>query len=78
MPVVRLSVAPTHGVVRTMKTSDFGRFSARFDQCNARRVAGVSVKYQPERGFAGTDSFTLDIIYATGRERVKSFAITVK
>jgi hypothetical protein len=78
MPVVRLSVPPTHGVVTTIKTSGFSHFSGRFDQCNARRVAGISVEYRPERGFAGADSFSLDIIYASGRERVESFAITVK
>ena len=43
MPVVRLSAAPTHGVVRTVKTSAFSHFSgAPFDQCNSRRVPGVS------------------------------------
>jgi hypothetical protein len=79
MPVVRVSVAPMHGVVRTMKTSDFSHFAAAaFDRCNTRRVAGVSVEYRPERGFAGTDTFSLDIIYASGRERAESFAITVK
>jgi hypothetical protein len=79
MPVVRLSAAPTHGVVRTVKTSAFSRFTkAPFDQCNSRRVPGVSVEYRPERGFAGTDSFSVDIIYASGRERVESFAVTVK
>jgi hypothetical protein len=78
MPVVRLSVPPTHGVVRTVKKSGFSRFSGPFAQCNARRVAGVSVEYRPERGFAGTDSFSLDIIYASGRERVESFGVTIK
>ena len=79
MPVVRPSAAPTHGVVRTVKTSAFSHFTgAPFDQCNSRRVPGVSVEYRPERGFAGTDSFSVDIIYASGRERVESFAVTVK
>lgn len=79
MPVVRVSVAPMHGVVRTMKTSDFSHFSgAAFDRYNTRRIAGVSVEYRPERGFAGTDTFSLDIIYASGRERAESFAVTVK
>ena len=79
MPVIRLSAAPTHGVVRTVKTSAFSHFTgAPFDQCNSSRVPGVSVEYRPERGFAGTDSFSVDIIYASGRERVESFAVTVK
>jgi hypothetical protein len=78
MPVVRLSAAPTHGVVSTMRTSGFSHCSGTFDQCNSRRVAGVSVDYRPEKGFVGTDSFSLDIIYASGRERVESFAIAVK
>jgi len=78
MPVVRLSVPPTHGVVRTIQTSGFSHFSGPFAQCDARRVAGVSVEYRPERGFAGADSFSLDIIYASGRERVESFTIMIK
>jgi hypothetical protein len=78
MPVVRVSVPPTHGVVRTVKSSGFSHYSSPFDQCNARRVAGVSVEYRPKRNFAGTDSFSLDIIFASGRERVESFNLTVK
>jgi hypothetical protein len=79
MPVVRVSAVPMHGIVRTMKTSGFSHFSAgAFDRCNTRRVAGVSVEYRPEKGFAGADRFSLDIIYASGRERTESFAITVK
>jgi hypothetical protein len=69
MPVVRLSVAPMHGALRMFKTWDFSHFAATsLDRCNTRRVEGVSVEYRPERGFAGTDTFSLDIIYASGRE----------
>jgi hypothetical protein len=78
MPVVRISTAPTHGVVRTLKTSAFSNFTAPFDRCNTRRVAGVSAEYRPERGFVGTDTFSLDIIYASGREQTESFVVTVK
>jgi hypothetical protein len=79
MPIVRVSAAPTHGFVRTIKKSDFSHFAAApYDRCNSRRVAGVSAEYRPERGFTGTDTLSLDIIYASGRERVESFAITVK
>jgi hypothetical protein len=38
MPVVRISTAPTHGVVKTMKTSGFSHFTAPFDRCNTRRI----------------------------------------
>ena len=78
MPVVRVSVALMHGVVRTMKTSDFSHFSAAaFDRCNTRRrrVSGVSTR---KRLCGGRIRSASDIIYASGRERAESFAVTVK
>src|SRR3974390_2258652 len=54
MPVVRLSFAPRHGVITTVKRSDFSHFSAaHYDRCNSRRVLGVSAEYRPTRGFTG-------------------------
>jgi hypothetical protein len=78
MPVVRLSAAPSHGVVRTIKTSGFSRFTGSYENCNSRRVAGVTAEYRPERAFVGADSFSLDVIFPGGREREEYFSITVK
>jgi hypothetical protein len=78
MPVVRLSAPPAHGAIRSVKTSGFSRFGKPFQECNTRRVRGVTVEYRPEKGFTGADSFGLDIIYASGRERTEAFSVTVK
>jgi hypothetical protein len=55
----------------------FAHFTA-YPVCNSRRVAGVSAEYRPQRGFAGSDSFGLDVIYPGGAERLYSYALTVK
>ena len=73
--VVRLSAPPMHGVVKPMRMMGF---TGIYEVCNSRRVAGVSVEYRPERGFAGSDSFGLDVIYPGGIERVSSYDVTVK
>jgi hypothetical protein len=76
--VVRLSAPPKHGVVRTASTMGFAHFAGTFEICNSRRVAGVSVEYRPDRGFTGSDSFSLDVIYPGGLEQVGSYDVTVK
>jgi hypothetical protein len=46
--------------------------------CNTREVHGVAVMYLPERGYVGSDSVNLDVIYPSGNERSPSYSITVK
>jgi hypothetical protein len=74
---VRLSSAPAHGTVRLREGRGFSFFQG-FQQCNSRRVEGVTVEYRPERGFLGADTVGLDILYPSGNERMYTYYITVK
>jgi hypothetical protein len=74
---VRLSSAPAHGSVRLREGRGFSFFQG-YQQCNFRRVEGVTVEYRPERGFLGTDTVGLDILYPSGNERMYTYYITVK
>ena len=74
---VRLSSAPAHGSVRLREGRGFSFFQG-YQQCNSRRVEGVTVEYRPERGFLGADTVGLDILYPSGSERMNTYYITVK
>jgi hypothetical protein len=74
---IRLTIAPAHGSVRLKEDKDFGVFW-KPHVCGARRVAGVTVEYRPERGFVGVDTVGFDVIYATGDERMSTVNIAVK
>jgi hypothetical protein len=74
---VRLSSAPAHGSVRLREGRGFSLFQG-YLQCNSRLVEGVTVEYRPERGFLGTDTVGLDILYPSGNERTSTYYITVK
>ena len=75
--IVRVSNAPAHGMVLLRSGKDFSHFPS-LPQCNAVRVEGVTAQYRSQRGYIGTDTVELDIIYPSGNERTESFNITVK
>jgi hypothetical protein len=57
---VRLTSAPAHGSVQLREGRAFAFFEGSgYQQCNSRRVEGVTVEYRPERGFVGTDTVGL-------------------
>lgn len=74
---VRLASAPAHGSVRLREGRGFSFFQG-YQQCNSRRVEGVTVEYRPERGFVGPDMVGLDVIFPSGDERSGTIYITVK
>jgi hypothetical protein len=76
--VVRVEAAPMHGSVHVVETTGYSNFTANYEICNSRRIAGVTVQYRPQRGFTGDDAVGLDVIYPSGIERRFSFTITVK
>jgi hypothetical protein len=41
-------------------------------------VDGVVVSYEPHSEFVGTDSVTIDIVFASGSSRRQHYAIEVK
>jgi hypothetical protein len=79
-PVVRLTQAPQHGRVTIARTRDFPSFprgNSRRD-CNKRRVAGTATVYVSQRGYLGTDSVAIEIIFASGGTFRRCFTIYVR
>jgi hypothetical protein len=75
--VVRVTEAPSHGTVQTRRERGFTTFRTQ-QQCDDRRVDGVTVEYRPERGYLGADRVGLDVIYPTGNERMRAYDISIK
>jgi hypothetical protein len=78
--VVRLTQAPQHGRVTISRASDFPSFpvgNSRHD-CNRRRVAGTKTTYVSQRGYVGTDSVAIEIIFANGATARRFYTIHVK
>lgn len=75
--VVRVTDAPSHGAVQTRRERGFTTFRKQ-QQCDDRRVDGITVEYRPERGYIGTDRIGLDVIYPTGSERTRVYEISVR
>ncbi len=78
--VVRLTKSPEHGRVIISKASDFPSFARRNVRhaCDKKRVAGTQTVYVPDKGFIGTDSTAIEIIFATGATAQRSYTIEVK
>jgi hypothetical protein len=76
--VVRLDAAPMHGSIRLLQQSNYSNFNGSYEICNSRRVAGITVEYFPKRGFIGSDTVGLDVIYPSGTEGHFTFTIYVK
>jgi hypothetical protein len=78
--VVRLTQAPAHGRVTISKARDFPSFpqnNVRYT-CNRQRVAGTKTVYVAERGFTGTDSAAIEIIFASGGTARRYYTINVR
>jgi hypothetical protein len=78
--VVRLTQAPQHGRVTISRASDFPAFPASNIRsvCNKRRVAGTRTVYVSQRGFVGTDSAAIEIIFSNGASSRRFYTIYVK
>lgn len=71
---------PKSGKVAVGNGSGFTHFPAenlRF-KCNGNRSDGAVVSYTPNPGFKGEDSITLEVIYPSGNETTRRYAIAVK
>ena len=78
--VVTLTQAPKHGRVTIAKESDFPSFpkkNARY-ACNKKRVAGTRTVYVSERGYTGSDSAAIEIIFANGATARRYYTINVR
>jgi hypothetical protein len=78
--VVRLTKEPQHGKVTISKASDFPGFpkkNVRF-KCNKQRVAGTKTVYVSERGYTGSDSAEIEVIFPTGSTARRYYTIDVR
>jgi hypothetical protein len=79
-PTIRIIRAPEHGRVTVSQTRDFPSFpvSNIRSECNRRRVSGAAIYYVSQRGFVGTDYVDVEVIFAGGELRQRSFTINVR
>ena len=77
---IRIVKPPAHGRVAVLSSKIYPNFpkSDNHSVCNRTLVDGQLIQYTPEPGFAGTDEFLVDIIYASGHSRTGPFRISVR
>jgi hypothetical protein len=77
---VRILESPQHGTLTVENGQGFSNFpkdNQRYD-CNTRKSDGTLVFYEPESGFSGKDSITLDIIWPLGQSAKWHYSVEVK
>ena len=70
---------PKHGKIsidRGTGYSNFPQSNPRFD-CNKNQSEGVKITYEPNRGFVGDDTLTVDILYADKSVSRRHYSIKV-
>jgi Domain of Unknown Function with PDB structure (DUF3857)/Transglutaminase-like superfamily len=70
---------PKHGKIAIDRGTGFSNFpqsNPRF-VCNKNQVDGVKITYEPERGFVGDDTLTVDILYADKSVSRRHYSIKV-
>ena len=77
---IRILDQPKSGKIAVENGTGFSNFpqnNVRFD-CNKRRSDGVLVIYEPNPGFAGSDTVMIDVIYVSGSSAQRRYAIEVR
>jgi hypothetical protein len=71
--------APSHGKLTVDKGTGFTSYPQDNlrQACNRRRSEGMLVNYQPDAGYLGPDSVTVDVIFGDGGSRKWHYAIAV-
>lgn len=79
---VNVVTKPRHGTLSTVPgpyTIDVNRFTGQRSRCAGKTITGLNVYYVPERGYRGTDNFTLRAVYRAGAFSVlDSFSVEVR
>jgi hypothetical protein len=78
--VVKVLVKPQHGKL-TPQISETKIGQSRFTgstACAGKPIKGFKVLYRPEDNFHGTDTFTVEATYGSGRSTVDVYMVTVK
>ena len=77
---VRIVEQPKHGRITVENGTGFTNFpqnNQRYE-CNKSRSDGVIVIYEPDSGFAGTNSVNIDVIFSSGTSGKRHYSIEVK
>ncbi|MET0606808.1 MAG: hypothetical protein ABWZ80_10150 [Beijerinckiaceae bacterium] len=77
---VAIITPPRNGAVELRREGAHPSFASshpRFS-CNARLVDGVGVYYRPNPGFAGSDRFTIQVIWTNGDPSSEDFIVQVR
>ena len=77
---VRVLEQPKHGTIAIANDTGYTNVPARNPraECNKRRSDGVAVTYQPEPGYTGTDSISLDSILPSGFLSKRHYTVDVR
>jgi hypothetical protein len=77
---VRITQPPQNGRIVVSSRQVFPSFpeSNVRSACNRRRVPGVELSYVSNRGYAGPDSASVEVIYPTGLLRTVSVSVSVR
>lgn len=78
--IVKLTQQPQHGRVTIAKASDFPSFPKQNVRraCNKKHVTGTRTMYVSVRGYTGSDSAAIEIIFANGATARRSYTINVR
>ena len=78
--IMRVSQPPQHGTVQIVRSRVFHNFPANNvrSACNNRRVTGLVAYYNPQRGYVGTDSFSLEYFTSTGGTGSRNITVNVR
>ncbi len=76
---VRVIEEPGHGKLTIGKGTGFTGFPQENPRqvCNHRRSGGMVMHYQPEAGYLGSDSLTVEVVYGDGSSGKRRYAIAV-
>jgi hypothetical protein len=76
----RVTQSPQHGRISVTRAQDFPRFPNENVRsiCNRRRVPGIAIQYFSQRGFVGSDSVGIEIIYPKGAMQRGTFSVEVR
>jgi hypothetical protein len=77
---VRIVEPPKNGNLTIENGTGFTNFpqgNVRYE-CNKRRSDGVLLQYEPNAGYTGTDSLTVDVVFPSGNSSRRHYSIAVK
>jgi hypothetical protein len=78
--VIRVVSPPSNGSVAIGRGGVFPNFPELNlrSACNRRRVPGTIATYTAQRGYTGSDSVSLEVIYPSGETRQASYSLMVR